>query len=72
MAAPNMNGRLHLTDVHQNSPASFTSSSLQCSHESNKFYFVLFRSIITQLSKDKLKRSISLFFSHNEFLLHFG
>ena len=22
MAAPNMNGRLHLTDVHQNSPAS--------------------------------------------------
>ena len=23
MAAPNMNGRLHLTDVHQNSPASF-------------------------------------------------
>ena len=23
MAAPNMNGRLHLSDVHQNSPASF-------------------------------------------------
>ena len=23
MAAQNMNGRLHLTDVHQNSPASF-------------------------------------------------
>ena len=23
MAAPNMNGRLHLTDVYQNSPASF-------------------------------------------------
>ena len=22
MAAPNMNGRLHLTNVHQNSPAS--------------------------------------------------
>ena len=25
MAAPNMNGCLHLTDVHQNSPASFIS-----------------------------------------------
>ena len=24
MAAPNMNGSLHLTDVHQNSPASFS------------------------------------------------
>ena len=29
MAAPNMNGRLHLTDVHQNSPASFVIQLLE-------------------------------------------
>ena len=37
MAAPNMNGRLHLADVHQNSPASLEEVKIRCERKPTSF-----------------------------------
>ena len=41
MAAPNMNGRLHITDVHQKPPASFRKGKLQIYGKQQLLYYFM-------------------------------